>query len=81
MVICYPDITHLHMYLSFLLEFAPLGYWELRTKNNNVMRRIPLEEKLYFKVQAHMVLTFIKMAGGHEEKVDFKFISGIGGTS
>lgn len=28
-----------------------------------------------------MVLTFIKMAGGHEEKVDFKFISGIGGTS
>lgn len=28
-----------------------------------------------------MVLTFIKMAGRHEEKVDFKFISMIGGTS
>lgn len=24
---------------------------------------------------------FYKMAGGHQEKVDFKFIFGIGGTS
>jgi hypothetical protein len=39
--------------------------------------------KLYFKDQAHMVLTFIKMAGGHEKKktLIFKFISMIGGTS
>lgn len=45
------------------------------------MWRISLEKKFYFKVQAHMVLTFIKMAGGHEEKVDFEFIFGMEGTS
>ena len=59
-----------------LLNFALVGQWEVRARGI-----MPLCEgyhqrtKLYFKDQAHMVLTFIKMAGGHEEKVDFEFIS------